>query len=85
MKQANTWQLQEAKAHFSKVVREAIEHGPQDITLRGKPSVIVISKVDYDKLTKHGSSFVTLMRKSPLVGLELSLKRNKSLTRDIDL
>ena len=80
-----TWQLQEAKAHFSVVVKEALKHGPQNITLHGKPTVIVLSKVEFDKLTKPKISFIEFMRRSPLVGLELDLKRDVSSTRDIDL
>lgn len=80
-----TWQLQEAKAHFSEVVKEAITHGPQNITLRGKAAVVVISQAEFNRLRKPKQSFVELMRSSPLVGLELDLKRDKSLTREFDL
>lgn len=79
------WQLQEAKAHLSEMVQEAINHGPQEITLRGKPAAIIISIKEYQKLTKPKPSFVEFMRSSPLVGVELDLTRDQSLTRDIDL
>jgi antitoxin Phd len=46
------WQLQEAKARFSEVVKEASLYGPQVVTLRGKPAVVVISKKEYDSLRK---------------------------------
>ena len=44
-----TWQLQEAKARFSEVVDQALANGPQEVTRRGKPAVLVISLEDYDK------------------------------------
>jgi len=81
----HNWQLQEAKAKFSKVVQETLSQGPQQITVRGKPSVVVISRSEYDKLTQPKISFGKFMRKSPLVGLNLNLKRNKSKNRDIKL
>ena len=81
----NTWQLQEAKAHFSKVVNEAIKHGPQLITLRGIPAVIVISQVEFERSQKPKLSFVKFMRQSPLVGLNLDLKRDTSLPREVKL
>lgn len=31
-----SWQLQEAKAHLSQVVQDAIHCGPQKISLRGE-------------------------------------------------
>lgn len=81
-----TWQLQQAKAHLSEVVQETIVHGPQKITLRGKPAVIMISIYEYQRLTKPKPSFVKFMRKSPLMGLKINIARDKSLTRDdIDL
>ncbi len=81
----NTWQLQHAKAHFSEVVRNATVEGPQKITLRGEPIAVVISKTEFDKLVKPKPSFVEFMRKSPLTGVKLDIRRNKSLPRDIDL
>ena len=80
-----TWQLQEAKARFSFVVKEAMTHGPQEISLRGAPVVIVIAKQEYDKLKKKKASLVQLMRQSPLVETQILLKRHRSLTRRIIL
>lgn len=47
-----TWQLQEAKAHLSEVVKAATTGQPQEITLRGQPAVVVLSKAQYAKLLK---------------------------------
>ena len=77
------WQLQEAKAKFSKVVQEALAKGPQRITVHGKPSVILISQTEYDKLVHPKESFVQFMKKSPLKGL--NLRRDKSKNRDVEL
>lgn len=81
----STWQLQQAKAHFSEVVRNAASNGPQNITVRGESVAVVISKVEFDKLVKPKLSFYEFMRQSPLIGLKLNLKRDKSPTRDVDL
>jgi len=81
----HTWQLQEAKARLSTVVEESITHGPQQITLRGKPTAIVLSVEDYEKLANPKPSFLQFMRQSPLVGVKLQLKRNRSLTREVSL
>ena len=37
------WQLQEAKNRLSQLVDHAQHEGPQTITLRGKPTAVVIS------------------------------------------
>ena len=79
------WQLQEAKARFSEVVKEASLHGPQEIILRGEPTVVVISKVEYNKLVKPKSSFIAFIKASPLIGSGINLERDSSLTRETDL
>jgi prevent-host-death family protein len=80
-----SWQLQAAKAHLSKLVRDVMADGPQEISLRGKAAVVVISKKQYDKLIKPQSSFVVFMRRSPWVSTPIKLKRDRSLVRKVDL
>ena len=79
------WQLQEAKARLSKVIRQASKEGPQTITMRGEPTAVVISKDEYERLKHPVGSFVDFMRKSPLFGIELDLKREQTLTREADV
>lgn len=79
------WPLQDAKAQLSELVREAQTDGPQFISVRGEPAVVVISQKEYNSLTIPAVSVVDFFRKSPLVGLDLDLSRDKSLNRDIDL
>lgn len=45
------WRLEEAKAKFSEVVRRAKEQGPQHVTVRGQPAVVVLSAEAYARLT----------------------------------
>jgi prevent-host-death family protein len=78
-----TWQLQEAKAHLSEVVREATAGHPQEITLRGEPAAIVLSKAQYIELLKPKLSFLKFMRSSPLVGVELDIERITDFPRDL--
>jgi prevent-host-death family protein len=83
---ARTWQLQEAKNKFSEVVEEALKHGPQVITKRGKETVIVLSYADYRKITLTQKKLSDFFRESPLFGIDLNLTRDKSPTRtDVDL
>ena len=79
------WQLQEAKAHLSEVIKKATLEGPQEITLRGESAVVVISKRAYDSLVHPKPPLVKFIRQSPLVGMKISIKRDKSLTRKVDL
>lgn len=79
------WQLQEAKARLSELVRLASTAGPQGISVRGQNEVVVISADSYAKLTNPKMNFFAFMQKSPLRGIELNVSRDKSTDRDIGL
>ena len=79
------WQLKDAKARLSEVVKRARRQGPQEITVHGRSAAVVLSREDYDTLVAEKPSFVAFMRASPLLGLELELERDKSLPRDTAL
>ncbi|MEX1212370.1 MAG: type II toxin-antitoxin system Phd/YefM family antitoxin [Balneolaceae bacterium] len=79
------WQLQEAKNRFSEVVRKASEEGPQTVTKHGKDSVVVLSVEDYRKLEQPKTSLIEFFRSSPLSGVEVDLKRDKSPARNVEL
>ena len=82
---SNIWQVQEAKNRFSQVLDEAIEHGPQTITRRGKKAAVLISASDYRKLIKEQDSVAKFLLKSPLQSSGLKIERSKDTGRDIDL
>ena len=42
------WQLQDAKARFSEVVRRAVEQGPQHVTVNGEERAVIVSAREYD-------------------------------------
>ncbi len=52
------WQLQEAKARLSEVVRRAVDEGPQHVSVRGEPAAVVLSEKDYRQLTDKRPSIV---------------------------
>jgi len=79
------WQLQEAKNRLSQVLDHAVHEGPQTITLRGKPTAVVISVEEFERLTRPRTRLVDFFRKSPLHGVELDLDRSKDLPREVDL
>ncbi len=82
----NTWQMQEAKARLSEVVKLAESEGPQDITVHGRSVAVVVSRATFERLSGSGQSLVEFMRQSPLHGLEeLDFERDRSVTRDLTL
>ncbi|MEE9451970.1 MAG: type II toxin-antitoxin system prevent-host-death family antitoxin [Gammaproteobacteria bacterium] len=79
------WQLQQAKARLSELIRICTKEGPQSLSVRGKEEAVLLSKADFDKLTEAKPKFVDFMRASPLVGVRLDLRRDQSPEREIDL
>lgn len=77
-----TWQLQEAKARLSEVIKKAAKEGPQTITMRGEPTAVVISRDEYERLRRPKESLVAFMRKSPLYGVEIDVKREQTPSRE---
>jgi prevent-host-death family protein len=84
----STWQLQDAKARFSELFRLARTEGPQLITRQGKDAVVMLPVEQFEQLmhrSRQPKSLVQFFRESPLVGVNLDLKRDKDPGRDIRL
>jgi prevent-host-death family protein len=81
----SNWQLQDAKARLSELVKKAAQEGPQHITLHGEPAAVVLSEAQYRRLTKRPRRFIDFIRSSPLKGVELDVARDRSLPREIGL
>jgi antitoxin Phd len=77
-----SWQLQEAKNKFSRVVENAVNDGPQIITKRGVEVAIIISYAEYQKMIASRGKLSTFFQDSPLVDVELDLSRDKSEARE---
>jgi antitoxin Phd len=82
-----TWALQDAKAQLSEVARRALTEGPQHVTVRGKPSLVVLSEADYAALLRRRGRrpLAELMLDSPVAGDELVLTRSRDKGRKVVL
>ncbi|MBK5913154.1 type II toxin-antitoxin system Phd/YefM family antitoxin [Rhodocyclus purpureus] len=80
-----TWQMQDAKARMSEVVRGA-QNEPQEITVHGKSVAVVISRASFDRLSQMQGSLLDFMRRSPLYGADdIEFERDRSPTREVPL
>ncbi len=78
-----TWQLQEAKSQFSRVIELAMSDSPQLITRNGKPVAYIISTDDFDDSLKP--SIKSVLLNQPHKDVDITIDRNNELLRDIDL
>ena len=77
------WQLQEAKNKFSHVVKQAQQGKPQYITVHGKPTAVVVSIEDYQKLNRPQTSLSEALM-IPLIEQEFDFARDRDTGREID-
>jgi antitoxin Phd len=80
------WRLEEAKARFSEVVRRARTEGPQHVTVRGEPAVVVISAEELQRLLpapQPTPALVEFLQRLDLGGVDLD--RESDLGRDVTL
>lgn len=83
--QARRWKLEDAKARFSEVVRQAREDGPQRVSVRGHDAVVVMSVEEFERLVpaKPRAAFVEFMESLHLGGLDLEREMDRG--RDVEL
>jgi prevent-host-death family protein len=81
------WRLQDAKARFSEVVRDAQQRGPQRVTLHGKDAVVIVGAEEFDRLQRPvtGRDIVAALAASPLAEVEFDRLTVESKVRDIKL
>ena len=84
VKKAN-WQLQEAKAMLSEVIKEAVLK-PQIITVHGKETAVILSYEEFKKLSNPGQTLYEFIQNSPLRDIKLELpKRLPEKMRKVEL
>ena len=84
---AGQWQLQEAKARFSEVVRRAKQEGPQHVTVHGREEVVIIGADDFRRLAgdRSGQALIDAMRTAPGRSTRIDPRRLQMPVRDVDL
>jgi len=78
-----TWELQEAKSRFSKVVDLTLTEGPQLVTWHGAEAVVVLPAEDYHRLVGEAPNLIDHLLKAPR-GEALVISRSKELIRGFE-
>jgi antitoxin Phd len=73
------WSIRDAKDHLSELV-EAAQQGPQAITKRGRPAVVVLSRNDYERLQRQLEPLTRFFARAGLDDIEI--ERVKAAVRD---
>ena len=83
--ETNTWQLQDAKSKFSRLVENAMGGEPQFVTKYGNNAVVILSYEAYKEMIKPEMDLVSFLRNSPLAEINLEISRDKALPREVVL
>jgi len=79
------WQLQEAKAMFSEVIKSAILQ-PQIITVHGEKKAVILSYEEFNKLSGLKQNLYELFQNSPFRNTQLELPpRLHEKMREVEL
>lgn len=81
------WQLQDAKARFSELVRRVRDEGPQHVTIHGRDEVVVIAAEEFRRLRGHltGRALIDALQASPYREVEIEPERAPMPVRDVTL
>ena len=84
-----SWQLQEAKAKLSELVKRAATEGPQEITVHGQAAAVLVSADEFARLMREKATepnWLEVLQRAQLEDGELIIERDKDATdRDIGL
>jgi prevent-host-death family protein len=81
----DSWSVAEAKARLSELLDQAVNHGPQAITRRGREIAIVVSTEEWHRKTSRSGSLAEFLAASPLRGSDLDIERADAPARDAAL
>lgn len=84
---AGRWRLQDAKARFSELVRQAHQEGPQHVTVHGREAVVVVDAAEFHRLTgdSTGQVLIDALQASPHQAIEIEPPRQRMPVRDVNL
>jgi len=77
-----TWQVQQAKSHFSELLEKAEREGPQTITKHGTEKAVVLSVEEYRRLAgADRQNFGEFLLKGPR--FDIAFERDEDIGRDV--
>jgi prevent-host-death family protein len=83
---AGQWQLQEAKQHFSELIRAVQADGPQFVTKHGRQVAVVLDIIDYRRMTGEElvADFKEFLASAPDLTV-LEIERSDTPVRQVEL
>jgi prevent-host-death family protein len=80
----SSWQVQQAKAHFSEVMAKARTEGPQTITRHGKDEAVLLSVGEFNLMKQRKPTLIEVLLGGPKFD-DFEIPPNDETPRDVDL
>ena len=80
------WQLHDAKARFSELLRRVRAQGPQRVVKQRGEAVVVVAAEEFDRASaraRQPASLVEFLGSAPTGGRPLDVERKRDTTRTI--
>jgi len=78
-----SWALQDAKNRFDELVDSSLRDGPQIVTRRGTPVVVVMAADNWKQRGKPKRTLLDLFQNCPVKGIELDIARNPAARPEV--
>jgi prevent-host-death family protein len=79
-----TWSITEARANISKLVDEALTHGPQRIERRASERVVIVAESDWNRMVSQYPTLAEWILNSPLEPGDLPERRPaRAIAKDV--
>jgi len=82
---SRSWSVADAKARFSELIDSAVADGPQTITRRGRPAVVVLAAAEWARKTRRKGNLAEFLAASPLRGSGIVIARVRDRPAPIKL
>ena len=80
----DSWQLQEAKQHFSEFIRAVERDGPQSVTRHGKEVAVVVDYETFHRVDWEPADFKQFLSEGPSFD-DLEIIRDEAPASTVDL
>jgi prevent-host-death family protein len=79
------WTVAEAKDRLSEVIGQAVEKDSQTTTRNGSKAVVVVAIEEWERKTSRKGTLADFFAESPLRGSGVTIERDDTPPREIDL
>jgi prevent-host-death family protein len=79
------WTLTKTKERFREVIERAQTRGPQTVTRRGRPAVVIVSAAEWERIATYAGTLAAFFAASPLRGSGIIVDRRTDKARPITL